>query len=58
MANRIDQYTLYQAFVFAASQHYVEIAKHDSTQIGFVRGWVNRARRAPYSDESFTIPIV
>lgn len=55
MANRIEQYTLYRAVVKTAMYHYVAIAKYDSTQLGFLNGWVNRAKRVPYADSGFSL---
>jgi lysozyme family protein len=57
LANRIDQFTLYRSVVNVACTHYVAIAKYDSTQLGFVSGWINRAKRPPYADPGFSLRV-
>lgn len=57
MANKIDQFVLYRALVDCAIRHYVDIVKYDSTQIGFLNGWVNRTKRAPYADPGFSLRV-
>jgi lysozyme family protein len=57
LANRIDQFNLYRSVVNVACIHYVAIAKYDSTQLGFVSGWINRAKRPPYADPGFSLRV-